>query len=120
MSTALSATADRTVSKARKAAVVETPAVLADTYGMLKAKIAEAEDAMAPLVAQMEECKKRLIASGLPEVDGSVYRVTVSVADRVTLDSRSIKADMPASWVEKYSQTAKVTTVRVGARLTRA
>lgn len=111
---------DRKVGRAKPVAVAETPASLADRYGTLKALIAEIEAKAAPHVAELEAVRAKLVDLDRDSVDGGQYRVTVSHALRVSLDAKKIKADMSEAWVAAHSQSAMVTTVRVGGLLNKS
>jgi hypothetical protein len=95
----------------------------ADALGALKAQIADLE-----IKAKIEHAK--LVALGAGAHDGDLFRATVSVADRNTIDWESIAKTLKPSlkqtreyWspqtvelVDGNTATKPVTTVRVAAR----
>jgi hypothetical protein len=83
----------------------------ADLLGMLKAQIAELETA-----AKVEHA--RLVALGVGAHEGAIFRATVSVADRETVDWKAVAAKLEPSrqLVVAHTATKEVTTVRVVAR----
>jgi hypothetical protein len=82
---------------------------LVDQLGHAKAEAAE-------IKAREDGLKAALIARGITEAEGMLFRATVSEALRETLDSEKIKAEMGPSWCALHSKIAVVTTVRVNAR----
>ncbi len=81
---------------------------LVDELGSLKAEIAELE-------AREKTLRDELVARGAGEVDGDLYRATVSEAVRWTLDSAKVKAEMGERWWTARCRRALVTTVSVKA-----
>jgi len=57
-----------------------------------------------------------LIARGLPEAEGALFRATVSQSARWTLDVERVMAEMGDGWCDARSKVAAVTTVRISAR----
>ncbi len=57
-----------------------------------------------------------MIARGLPEAEGALFRVTVSQGTRWTLDVERVRSEMGEGWCNERSKVAAVTTVRVSAR----
>jgi hypothetical protein len=66
--------------------------------------------------AREDALKAALIAKGITEAEGFLFRATVSEALRETLDSDKIREEMGPSWCSLHSKIAVVTTVRVNAR----
>ena len=56
-----------------------------DTLGAMKA-------AAADLDRQMKDIQETLKASGLKEINGAIFRATISVTERVSLDAEAVKA----------------------------
>jgi hypothetical protein len=79
-----------------------------DEYGMLKAQAAD-------LAAKLETVKEMLLESGEKEIDGILFRVTVSDSERQTLDSKALKAQHPTIYAT-FLRTTSVTTVRCNSR----
>jgi hypothetical protein len=88
-------------------------AVVVDQLGGIKAKVAHYKKLEADLVAKLAE-------SGLSEIDGSVFRATVSVADVEKIDWKTIAAKLEPSRQLIAGNTTHDTrtTVRVVARKT--
>lgn len=86
-----------------------TPAQAADMLGNLKAFISD-------LTKQEEALKAVLIASGQREVEGEVFRATVSTADRTTLDTQKLREILPDFVIAQCERVSTSTTVRVAAR----
>ena len=83
----------------------------ADTLGALKAQIAALE-----ALAKIEHAK--LVALGPGAHEGETFRATVSVADRETVDWKTIakKLEPSRQLVTAHTDSKEVTTVRVVAR----
>lgn len=84
-------------------------AAVVDELGALKAAIAE-------LDAKEKELKTILAASGYAEVNGELFRATVSLSERTTLDPEKVKALLTKDQVLACSKVTEVTAVRVTAR----
>ena len=82
---------------------------LVDQLGHAKAEAAE-------IKAREDALKAALIAKGITEAEGVLFRATVSEALRETLDAEKIKEEMGPSWCSAHSKIGIVTTVRVNAR----
>lgn len=82
---------------------------LADELGALKADIADLE-------TRERSIRDELVARGIPEAEGALFRVTVSEAVRWTIDSKSVKAEMGDAWWTSRCRQAVVRTVAVKAR----
>lgn len=84
---------------------------IVDELGTVKAEIATMQAKEKALVA-------KLTATGLTEIDGSLFRATVSTCDRTTVKTKELRADMGDDVLKDYLSTSSVTTVRVNARKT--
>ena len=82
---------------------------LADALGKLKAEAANVK-------AREDALKAELIARGVAEAEGALFRATVSEAARWTLDSDRVKAEMGEAWYSARCKVGISTTVRVSAR----
>ena len=80
---------------------------LIDEYGRLKTEMETLDERIAPLAKTLKE-----LVSG--RADGKNWWVDVSQAERTSLDTKAIKAEMPQSWVDRFSRTSKVTTLNWG------
>ncbi len=86
---------------------------------MLKAKVDELgalKAAIAELTEKEKELKTAIAASGYAELDGDLYRATVSLSERVTLDSEKVRALLSDAQIAACSRTTEVLSVRVAAR----
>ena len=84
-------------------------AAIVDELGELKAAIAE-------LTEKEKELKTIIAASGYAEFDGELFRATVSLTERTTLESEKVRALLSPAQIAACSKTTEVTTVRVAAR----
>ena len=84
-------------------------ASLVDELGALKAAIAELTD-------KEKELKTIIAASGYAELDGALYRATVSLSERTTLDTEKVRALLSSEQIAAVSRVTETTTVRVAAR----
>ncbi|HZT90264.1 MAG TPA: hypothetical protein VFA12_20155 [Stellaceae bacterium] len=82
---------------------------IVDELGALKASIADLE-------AREKRLRDELVARGVGEAEGALFRATVSEAIRWTLDSSLVKERMGHDWWNQHCRTASVTTVKVCAR----
>lgn len=120
MTTALEAilrSADAYVSdiRAMEAAGSFDPAKLlgniVDDLGTVKAEIAALQEKEKALT-------EKLKLTGLTEIDGTLFRATVSTSTRETVDTKTLRADLGEDLVKPYLRTTPVSTVRVSARKT--
>jgi hypothetical protein len=82
---------------------------IVDRLGHVKAEAAE-------IKAREDVLKAELIARGISDAEGALFRVTISEATRWTLDADGIRREMGEGWCLARSKVASVTTVRVSAR----
>lgn len=82
---------------------------IVDELGQLKAAIAE-------LTEKEKELKTIIAASGYAELDGDLFRATVSLSERTTLESDKVRALLSPAQIAACSKVTEVTTVRVAAR----
>ena len=84
-------------------------ALAVDDLGILKARIAD-------LVKQENALKAFIAASGYAELDGALFRATVSLSERATLNSERVKGFLTPAQIVACTQTSEVTSVRIVAR----
>jgi hypothetical protein len=82
---------------------------IVDELGALKASIAE-------LTERERVLKNAIAASGYAEIDGLLYRATVSLTERATLDTEAVRALLSQEELRQCTKISEVTTVRVSAR----
>jgi hypothetical protein len=82
---------------------------MVDELGELKARISE-------LTKQEAKLKAALFESGYPEIDGDLYRATVTWTTRETLESEKVRALLTPAQIGACTKTSEVITVRVVAR----
>jgi regulator of replication initiation timing len=82
---------------------------LADQIGSLDAQIKALQE-------QLEELKEEAKASGLDEIEGRVFIVSIGKSIRASLDTASVKKELGQSWYDDHCKMAEVTTVRIKAR----
>ena len=81
---------------------------VADQLGALKAEIAELE-------AREKSLRDELIRRGDAEIEGAVYRATITDAVRWTIDAKAVRSEMGEPWWNARCRQALVTTVAVKA-----
>src|SRR6202011_2711246 len=82
---------------------------LVDELGQVKAEAAE-------IKAREDLLKAELTARDVTEAEGDLFRATVTVASRWTLDAERLKAEMGVGWYDSRCKIGSVTTVRATAR----
>ena len=82
---------------------------IVDELGQVKAEAAEIE-------MREKALKAALIARGVTEAEGALFRATVTEALRETIDADKVKAEMGAGWWSARCKVGITTTVRVSAR----
>ncbi|MGO8915277.1 MAG: hypothetical protein ACLQJR_05165 [Stellaceae bacterium] len=80
-----------------------------DQLGHVKAEAAE-------IKSREDTLKAELVARGVTEAEGALFRATVSEGTRWTLDTQRVREDMGELWTLARSKVSAVTTVRVSAR----
>lgn len=82
---------------------------LVDEFGELKAEIAR-------LCEREKELKAIFIDSNLDEIDGKIFRVTVSVSERETLDTNMARQFLNHNEIQLCTRISTTTTVRCSSR----
>jgi hypothetical protein len=82
-----------------------------DQLGLLLAQIADLE-------AQAELIKNQIKNEGEGAVEGTLYKGTVSLSQRTTVDNKAVfvAANVPSELIAKYSKTTAVITLKVTSR----
>lgn len=83
---------------------------LIDEAGKLRDEIKELEPA---LEFYKQAIKSRMKKDGLGAKAGDKYLATLTVADRVSLDTAAIKAEMGEDWCADRSRVTPVTTLKI-------
>ena len=83
--------------------------LLADQIGQLDAQIKV-------LTEQLETLKKQAKDSGLEEIVGQVFVVSVGNSIRASLDTAKVKKELGQQWYDDHCKLAEVTTVRIKVR----
>lgn len=98
-------------SRSKRTAVVAAPGDLCDRLGFVLAQVAE-------LQAQAKALKAGLVASGLTEVEGDLFRATVVSATVATVDWKSVASHFGPSTqlLTAHTSEAERVTVRVVSR----
>lgn len=86
-----------------------TSNTLADQIGQLDAQIAV-------LTKQLEALKKQAKESGLSEIVGQTFVVTIGNSIRASLDTAAIKKEFGQQWYDDRCKLAEVSTLRVKVR----
>lgn len=82
---------------------------IVDELGELKARIAD-------LTKQETKLKTALVESGYAEIDGSLFRATVTWTERATLDSEAVRAMLTPDQIRICTRVTEIKAVRVAAR----
>jgi hypothetical protein len=80
-----------------------------DRLGVLLAQIAE-------LKREEKLIKAALIAEGVGAYEGDLFRATVSLAERATLDMAAVRAHLSPQFIRAHTNVTEVTIVKVVAR----
>lgn len=89
--------------------VVFDTAALVDELGLLKAQIAGLE-------AREKEITTALKDGGRDAYAGKLYDCTVSLSERVSVDTKKLRADLGEDLITPYLRTTDVTTLKVTAK----
>jgi hypothetical protein len=81
-----------------------------DRAGLLQAQIAE-------LDAELKAVKKEIVALGEDSVEGDLFRATVSVSERKTLDMEAVREKLTTQFITAHTKVTEVTTVRLTAKI---
>lgn len=79
---------------------------LADQIGQLDAQIKA-------LTEQLEALKEQAKASGLNEIEGRIFKVSIGKSIRSSLDTKAVKEELGQKWYDDHCKLAEVTTIRV-------
>ena len=82
---------------------------LADQIGQLDAQIKA-------LTKQLDELKSQAKASGLDEIEGRVFVVSISKDIKATLETAKVRAELGQKWYDDHCKLSEVTTLRIKAR----
>src|SRR5215203_4952839 len=80
-----------------------------DQLGLIKAQIAD-------LKSQEQALRDVLAAQGAGSFEGELFRATVSVGERATLDMAAVRAKLSRQFIQANTNITEVVTVRVSAR----
>jgi hypothetical protein len=80
-----------------------------DALGQLKAQIADLE-------SQESKLKKAITGAGAGAYEGSLFRVTVTISSRETLDMEAVRKHLSPQFIRAHTRASETTTVRVTAR----
>lgn len=86
-----------------------TTNTLADQIGTLDAQIAV-------LTKQLDALKAEAKKSGLDEIIGNTFVVTVSKSIRASLDTAQVKKELGQQWYDDHCKLAEVSTLRIKVR----
>jgi regulator of replication initiation timing len=82
---------------------------LADQIGQLDAQIKV-------LTKELEALKAQAKSSGLEQIEGRVFVVTISKDIKATLETAKVRAEMGQKWYDDHCKLAEVSTLRVKVR----
>lgn len=89
---------------------------MADILGRIVDELGELKAEISKLVEKEKQLKSLLIQSNQKEINGDLFRVTVSVTDRESLDSELVRQYLTHEEIQECTKISQVVTVRVGAR----
>lgn len=93
------------------------PSVIADmTIAQLVDELGQVKAEAADIKSREDAIKEALIAAGVTEAEGDLFRATVTEATRWTVDSDRVKTEMGEAWYQARCKIGKTVTVRVSAR----
>ena len=81
-----------------------------DELGILNAKIAELE-------GQAKRLKSQLIENGIGAYEGDLFRATVSMSQRETLDMAAVREKLTPQFIRSHTKVTQVTFVRVASKI---
>lgn len=84
---------------------------MVDELGTVKAEIAALQNREKILTDKLK-------LTGLTEIDGTLFRATVSTCERETVDTKRLRADLGDAIMAAYLVKTSVSTCRVNARKT--
>ena len=82
---------------------------LADEIGKLDAQIGV-------LTKQLEALKAQAKASGLDEIVGQTFVITIGTNIRASLDTAKVKKELGQKWYDDHCKLAEVSTLRIKVR----
>lgn len=86
---------------------------VADEYGEICAQIAA-------LKIKQDELKKKIIGSGVRELEGNLFRISVSTCEVETLDMEAVRAKLSVQFITAHTNRVERTTVRCVSRVGKA
>jgi hypothetical protein len=86
-------------------------AALVDDLGTVKAEIAA-------LLEKEKALTEKIKRTGLTEINGTLFRATVSTCDRESIDVKQLRADLGEDCIKPYLRSTPVSTCRVSAHKT--
>jgi hypothetical protein len=84
-------------------------AALVDELGALKARIADLTD-------REKVLKTALSESGYSEIDGALFRATVTWTERATLDTETVRSILTEAQQQQCTRVTEIKTVRIVGR----
>ena len=82
---------------------------LADQIGQLDAQIKA-------MTKQLNALKDQAKASGLDEIEGRVFVVSISKDIKATLETAKVRQELGQKWYDDHCKLQEVTTLRIKAR----
>lgn len=82
-------------------------------------ELAALKATVAPMEARMEQLKDYLKATGRDRIDGTEHTAVISLSERETVDTKSLRADLGEAIIAPYLRLALVTVLKLTARKTR-
>ena len=65
---------------------------------------------------QLDALKDKAKSSGLEEIEGLIFKVSIGKSIRSSLDTASVKKELGQQWYDDHCKLAEVTTVRIKPR----
>ncbi len=86
------------------------------SLGEIVDQLGHAKVAAADAKATEDALRTALIARGVSEAEGALFRVAVTSGTRWTLNAEAIREEMGELWAIAHSKVSTITSVRVSAR----
>ena len=87
-------------------------------YAAMVDELAALKSAIAPLQDREQVIKDLLKATGRDRIDGSEHTAVVSLAERETVNTKALRADLGEDIITPYLSRSIVTSIKVTARKT--
>jgi hypothetical protein len=101
--------------RAFRARAIDYDAGAAD-IGVVVDRLGRISAARAELEIYEKALKEIIVTKGDKALEGQLFRTTLSVYAQERVDTKALRADVDAAWLEKYLRSQTITKVAVHAR----